>query len=189
MGIAKVISPGRTGLHQDAIRAGEEGWPGSKESGGAEKVSKDCWPERCQRVVGDVWSLHLILVRRSSGSAVPHCQSDPQDPADVEHRTEPRAMVVRHHPETGERHLDLLKWGLLPYFTKEPVHAKRPINARAETVATSGMFRPAFAKRRCVVRANAFSEWKAIEGGTQPFAIARQDRQLMAFAELWEGSR
>jgi putative SOS response-associated peptidase YedK len=35
------------------------------------------------------------------------------------------AMVVRHHPETGERHLDLLKWGLLPYFTKEPVHAKR----------------------------------------------------------------
>ena len=35
------------------------------------------------------------------------------------------AMVVRHHPETGERHLDLLKWGLLPYFTKDPVHAKR----------------------------------------------------------------
>src|SRR5436190_12894208 len=35
------------------------------------------------------------------------------------------AMVVRHHPETGERHLDLLKWGLLPYFTKDPVHAKQ----------------------------------------------------------------
>ena len=49
------------------------------------------------------------------------------------------AMVVRHHPETGERHLDLLKWGSLPYFTKDPVHAKRPINARAETVATSGI--------------------------------------------------
>ena len=49
------------------------------------------------------------------------------------------AMVVRHHPQTSERHLDLLKWGLLPYFTKDPVHAKRPINARAETVATSGV--------------------------------------------------
>jgi putative SOS response-associated peptidase YedK len=48
------------------------------------------------------------------------------------------AMVVRHHPQTGERHLDLLKWGLLPYFTKDPTHARRPINARAETVQTSG---------------------------------------------------
>ena len=55
------------------------------------------------------------------------------------------AMVVRHHPETGERHLDLLKWGLLPYFTKDPARARRPINARAETVVTSGMFRSAFA--------------------------------------------
>jgi putative SOS response-associated peptidase YedK len=59
------------------------------------------------------------------------------------------APVVRGHPETGERHLDLLQWGLLPYFTKDPVHARRPINARAETVATSGMFRRAFAQRRC----------------------------------------
>ena len=75
------------------------------------------------------------------------------------------AMVVRRHPESGERHLDLLKWGLLPFFTKDPVHAKRPINARAETVMTSGMFRSAFARRRCIVPADAFYEWKAIEGG------------------------
>ena len=76
------------------------------------------------------------------------------------------AMVVRHHPETGERHLDLLKSGLLPYFTKDPVHAKRPINAQAETVATSGMFRSAFARRRCIVPADAFYEWKVIEGAS-----------------------
>src|ERR1700732_4986293 len=62
------------------------------------------------------------------------------------------AMVVRHHPETSERRLDLLKWGPLPYFTKDPVHAKRRINARAETVATSGMFGSAFARRRCIYR-------------------------------------
>lgn len=42
------------------------------------------------------------------------------------------AMVIRRHPDTGERHLDLLKWGLLPSFTKHPVRADRPINARAE---------------------------------------------------------
>ena len=41
------------------------------------------------------------------------------------------AMVVRRHPETGDRHLDLLQWGLLPYFSKHPVHAKRPINGRS----------------------------------------------------------
>jgi putative SOS response-associated peptidase YedK len=63
------------------------------------------------------------------------------------------AMVVRRHPETGERHLDLLRWGLLPHFTNNPVHARRPVNSRAETVATSGMFRSAFSKRRCLVPA------------------------------------
>jgi len=82
------------------------------------------------------------------------------------------AMVVRHHPETGERHLDLLKLGLLPYFAKDPVYAKQPISARAETVATSGMFKSAFARRRCLVPADAFYEWKPIEGGKQPYAIA-----------------
>jgi putative SOS response-associated peptidase YedK len=96
-------------------------------------------------------------------------------------------MVVRRHPNTGERHLDLLQWGLLPSFTKEPMKAKRPINARSETVATSGMFRSAFAKRRCIVPADAFYEWRIVDGGKQPYAIARQDGQPMAFAGLWEG--
>jgi len=98
-------------------------------------------------------------------------------------------MVVCRHPENGERHFDLLKRGLLPSFTKDPVHAKCPINARAETVATSGMFRSAFAKRRCPVPVDAFYEWKATETGKQPCAIARIDGQPMAFAGLWEGFR
>jgi putative SOS response-associated peptidase YedK len=42
------------------------------------------------------------------------------------------ALVVRWHPETGQRHLDLLRWGLVPHFTKDLGHARRPINARAE---------------------------------------------------------
>ena len=40
------------------------------------------------------------------------------------------AMVVRHSPEAGERHLDLLKWGLLPYFMKDPAHTKRAEDCR-----------------------------------------------------------
>lgn len=100
-----------------------------------------------------------------------------------------QAMVVRRHPETGRRHLGLLQWGLLPSFTKDPEHARRPINARSETVATSGMFRSAFAKRRCIVPADAFYEWKAVDGAKQPYAIARQDGEPMAFAGLWEAYR
>jgi putative SOS response-associated peptidase YedK len=98
-------------------------------------------------------------------------------------------MVVRVHPETRGRHLDLLEVGLLPSWTKDPAKAQRPINARSETAATSGLFRGALKARRCIVHADALYEWKAIEGGKQPYAIARQDGQPMAFAGLWEGFR
>lgn len=101
-----------------------------------------------------------------------------------------QAMVVRRHPETGARHLDLLTWGLVPHWTKDPATTKTcAINARAETVASSGMFRGAFVQRRCLVPAEAFYEWKAVEGGKQPYAAARADGQIMAFAGLWGGFR
>jgi len=99
------------------------------------------------------------------------------------------AMVVRRHPESGERHLDLLSWGLVPHWTKDIATARRPINARSETVATSGMFRSAFAQRRCIVPGDAFYEWQARPDGKQPYAIARTDGQPLAFAGLWEGCR
>ncbi len=94
--------------------------------------------------------------------------------------------MVRRHPDTGERRLDPLRWGLLPHFTKDLKAATRPINARAETVATSGMFRGALASRRCLVPADAFYEWKAMPDGKQPYAIARTDGAPLAFAGLWE---
>jgi putative SOS response-associated peptidase YedK len=97
------------------------------------------------------------------------------------------APVVRLHRQTGERRLDVLRWGLLPHFTKDAKRARRPINARAETVATSGTFRDAFAARRCLVPAGAFYEWKQVCGPSrQPYAIARADGAPMAFAGLWE---
>ena len=99
-----------------------------------------------------------------------------------------RAMVVRRHPETGERHLDVLQWGLIPYYEGDPKGGRKPINARAESVATSGLFRAAFARRRCLVPADAFYEWQKRPGGTkQPYAIAREDGEIMALAGLWEG--
>jgi putative SOS response-associated peptidase YedK len=97
-----------------------------------------------------------------------------------------QAMVVRLHPETGERRLDLLKWGLVPSWTKDLKAARKPINARSETAASSGMFGEAMALRRCLVPADAFYEWKTLPSGKQPYAIARRDGAPLAFAGLWE---
>ena len=90
-------------------------------------------------------------------------------------------------PETGQRHLVTLRWGLVPYFTKDLKRARKPINARCETVATSAMFRSAFVHRRCLVPAAAYYEWRDDpDGGKTPFAVARVDGDPVAFAGIWK---
>jgi putative SOS response-associated peptidase YedK len=86
--------------------------------------------------------------------------------------------VVRRHPETGERHLGAMAWGFLPNWAKELKGAVRPINARAETLGTSTIFRSAARARRCLAPADTFCEWHRTEQGTQPYAISRQDGVL-----------
>ena len=99
------------------------------------------------------------------------------------------APVVRRHPDSGERHLDLLRWGLLPHWAKDPAKLRQPINARSETAATAPMFRDAFVRRRCIVPADAFYEWRTINGEKLPHAVARADGAMLAMAGLWEGWR
>jgi putative SOS response-associated peptidase YedK len=94
------------------------------------------------------------------------------------------APVVRRHGD--ERHLDVLKWGLVPSFTKDIDRARKPINARCETVATSGMFRSAFAERRCLVPAPIYYEWRTDADRKVPFAVARTDGNPVVFAGMWE---
>ena len=100
-----------------------------------------------------------------------------------------QAPVVRLHPETRARHLDLLNWGLVPHWAKDPKATRQPINARSETAATTPMFRDAFARRHCLVPADVFYEWQVVDGAKQPWAIARQDGAPLVFAGLWEGWR
>jgi putative SOS response-associated peptidase YedK len=95
------------------------------------------------------------------------------------------APVVRLSRE-GERHLNALKWGLLPYFTKDLKKARKPINARSETIAKSGMFKEAFARRRCLVPAPLYYEWRDDPDGKTPFAVARVDGDPVAFGGIWE---
>jgi len=97
------------------------------------------------------------------------------------------APVVRRHPAEATRHLDLLAWGLVPHWSKDPKKERKPINARSETVARLPLFRDAFARRRCIVPVDAFYEWQEVEGAKIPSAIARADGAPMALAGLWEG--
>ncbi|WP_333669532.1 SOS response-associated peptidase [Elioraea tepidiphila] len=99
------------------------------------------------------------------------------------------AMVIRRHPDTGELHEDPLVWGFVPRWTKDLRTARRPINARAETVRTSPMFRDSFERRRCLVPMDAFYEWAGEKPPKQPFAIARRDGQEMLVAGIWDGWR
>jgi putative SOS response-associated peptidase YedK len=99
------------------------------------------------------------------------------------------APVVRLHPQTRARHLDLLRWGLVPHWARDPKSGRQPINARAETIAEAPMFRDALARRRCLVPADVFYEWRAADNRKLPYAVARADGQPMVFAGLWDGWR
>ena len=84
------------------------------------------------------------------------------------------------------RHLVLLRWGLIPAWAKDKAIGARMINARAETVAEKPSFRAAFAKRRCLIVADGFYEWRKEAGAKQPYRAAMADGRPFAFAGLWE---
>ena len=95
--------------------------------------------------------------------------------------------AVRFNPQTRTRALDLLRWGLVPLWAKDPSFGPKCINARRETVATNNIFRDAFERRRCLIPADAFYEWRKREGKEkpQPYAIMPAEG-VFAFAGLWE---
>jgi putative SOS response-associated peptidase YedK len=95
-------------------------------------------------------------------------------------------IVAARREEDGRRVLTRLRWGLIPSWADDPNSGPQLINARAETVATKPAFRSAFRRRRCLIPASGFYEWRR-EGGTkQPFHIHRRDEGLFCFAGLWE---
>ena len=96
------------------------------------------------------------------------------------------ALVLRRHPHTGQKELTFLVWGLIPSWAKDPSIGNKLINARAETLADKPAFRAAFRRRRCLVPADGFYEWKKTGAGKQPYFIARKDGRPMALAGLCE---
>jgi putative SOS response-associated peptidase YedK len=96
-------------------------------------------------------------------------------------------LTIRFNPETRQRTLDALRWGLIPNWAKDPKIAYKTINARAETVDTAPSYRQAFKKRRCLIPVDTFFEWKKVLGGKIPHAIGMKDESVFVFAGLWEG--
>jgi putative SOS response-associated peptidase YedK len=90
--------------------------------------------------------------------------------------------------QTGEREPALLRWGLIPSWADDPAIGNRMINARSETAAEKPAFRHAFRKKRCLIAADGFYEWKAVAGKKQkqPYYIRMEDAKPFAFAGLWE---
>lgn len=88
----------------------------------------------------------------------------------------------------GVRKVEALHWGLIPFWAKDPSTGNKMINARAETLATKNAYRRAFKKRRCIIPADGFYEWKKVAGQKrkQPMYIHRPDGEPLAFAGLWE---
>ncbi|MGH7294487.1 MAG: SOS response-associated peptidase [Polyangiaceae bacterium] len=95
--------------------------------------------------------------------------------------------VVRAQRAAAGRTLDLLRWGLVPFWADDPKIGHRLSLARVETVATAPAFRDAIRRRRCLVVVDGFYEWKR-EGkkNSRPFYIGRRDHSPFALAGVWD---
>ena len=93
--------------------------------------------------------------------------------------------AIRRSAE-GEPELALLRWGLVPFWAKDPSIGNRMINARAETVAEKPSFRDAYRKRRCLILVNGFYEWHREGDVKTPWYISPAGDETCAFAGLWE---
>lgn len=102
----------------------------------------------------------------------------------------PTQEVLAVREVDGVREASMLRWGLIPSWSKEPAGGPPMINARSETLAEKPTFRTAFRRRRCIIPADGFYEWKKSAEGAkenkQPYYIHRPDGEVFGFAGLWD---
>jgi putative SOS response-associated peptidase YedK len=99
--------------------------------------------------------------------------------------TQPVA-VVRASSGPAPREMVLMRWGLVPYWAKAVATGNRLINARRESVSTTAAFRDAFARRRCLIPADGFFEWRKAPGGKQPYWLHPASGGVWALAGVWD---
>ena len=94
--------------------------------------------------------------------------------------------VVLEDASNDGRALEMMHWGLIPSWSKDPSIGARMINARAETVAEKPSYRSAFKRRKCLIVADGFYEWKKTADGKQPYYLRLEGGDPFGFAGLWE---
>jgi len=97
--------------------------------------------------------------------------------------TQPIGIVRLEH---GERRFALVRWGFIPSWAKDPRMVSLMFNARGETVIDKPAYRAAMRRRRCLVPADGFYEWRRIGSRSQPYYVRRKDGKPFAFAGVWE---
>jgi putative SOS response-associated peptidase YedK len=138
-----------------------------------------CGRARLSSDVSEIKIAFGIPPERPTPNFAPSWNLAPTDPA----------PIVYYDANDGGRRLEVMRWGLIPYWAKDIKIRFSTINARAEEIDTKPAFREAFQRRRCLVPLDSFYEWKKTETGKQPYAIALKDRRLMSMAGLWEAWR
>ena len=98
----------------------------------------------------------------------------------------PTQSVLTVHGSPDGREARMLQWGLVPRWAKDPSIGARLINARRETVGEKPAFRDSFRRRRCLIAADGFYEWRRTDGGKQPFFFRLRDDRPFGFAGLWD---
>ncbi len=98
--------------------------------------------------------------------------------------TQPIAIVRNDYKQN--RVLDLVRWGLIPSWVKDPEAFSTLVNARAETVGVKPSFKAAIRHRRCLIPASGFYEWTGLRGDKQPHLVKTRNGGPLAFAGIWE---
>jgi putative SOS response-associated peptidase YedK len=96
------------------------------------------------------------------------------------------AIAVIGLAADGSRRLGMLRWGLVPWWSKDAAMGQRLINARGETLAQKPAFKEAFERRRCLVLADGFYEWRRVAGRKIPMRIRSAEGRPIALAGVWE---
>ncbi len=86
----------------------------------------------------------------------------------------------------GEKHVELMRWGLVPFWAKDEKIGYKMINARAETLSVKPSFRKALSLQQCIVPAGGFFEWKQIGKEKIPYYIFLKNTDLFGFAGLYD---
>jgi len=95
-------------------------------------------------------------------------------------------LAIRNGIDTGQAEYTMLRWGLVPFWSKEAKTKFPLINARAEGIESKPSFRSPFKHRRCIIPASGFYEWQLIEGRKQPHFIRPADGLCFALAGVWD---